>query len=376
MQEKRMRGKNYEIQLRYNGRLIGNIYPITEKRSWSKVKNGVDQIKFSVSMLKFQEWCVERNTTLRELITPLRLDARVVRDGTPLLGGILLEIPSYQFSNSQVDTVLDFTFDGYLNIYAGNYIRPTKKYGPEPLNSYLLKILNDANNRASNAGAPTGVTIGHIDTLGNDQNTYDSFKSVKDALTEQTDNIDGAGTFDIDFTYDRQFCIYKKMGENRTKDIVIRYPSYRGELNATSVSFDGWSNLATHIIGVGAGNGVDPNGAAIVEETTSAQDTPGIQRFGYYEYLFQDSSISVRNTLKNRISGYSIAGRTPYLKPKITIVGNYINIGNYFWIGDRFTFLNDLNPFMETSAVLRAVQLDCDIDDNNVETLTITTEVE
>lgn len=365
---------DYEIQLRYNGTLIGNVYPITTARSWSKVKNGVDQISFSVSMLKMQEWCVKRGTTLAEIVKPLKLDARIVRNGTPLLGGILLEIPSYSLDNDKIDCEIQFNFDGYLNIYSGLYIRPTLVYNSQPLNQYLVDIVNRANTIASNAGGDTGVTIGHIDILGNDQNTYDSYKAVKDALTEQTDNETGAGNFDIDFTYDRKFCIYKQMGDDRT-DLVIRYPSIRGAVNATSVSFDAWNSLATHVIGVGAGNGVGDGGAAIVRQTSAAQDAFGISEFGYYEQVFQDSSISRADTLDNKISGVLEQGTKVLLTPTIGIVGNQLDLGNTFWIGDRFSFQNDFDPFIPTSATLRVLQLDCTIDDTGAEDLKIKTEI-
>lgn len=362
----------YEIQLRFDGTLIGDIMPITTARSWQKVKNGVDQISFSVSMLKMQEWCIERNTTLAEIVKPLKLDARIVRNGVPLLGGILLEIPGYNLSNDTVDAVLDFTFDGYLNIYSGIYIRPTKVYNSQPLNQYLVAIVNDANSRASSAGAPTGVVVGHVDTLPNDQNTYDSFKAVKDILTEQTDNTEGAGQFDINFTYDRHFEIWQKMGNDRT-NMLIRYPSVRGALNATSVSFDAWSGLATHVIGVGAGNGVGDGGAALVAETQSAS---AISDFGYFETIFQDSSISREATLRNKISGVLNDGIQPRLTPKINIVGNYLELGTLFWIGDTFSFTNELDPFIDTDAVLRVKELDCTIDDTGAEDLQIISETE
>lgn len=364
----------YEIQIRFDGDLIGNIYPITTARSWSKIKNGVDQIQFQVSMLKMQDWCRQRGTTLAEIVKPLKLDARIVRDGVPLLGGILLEIPSYSLDNNRLDCDLSFTFDGYLNIYSGIYIRPSITYSAQPLNQYLTDLLNRANNRAANAGAPTGVTIGHIDVLGKDQNTYNSYKSVKDALTEQTDNETGAGNFDIDFTYDRKFCIYKEMGNDRT-DAIIRYPSIRGALNATSVSFSAWKSLATHVIGVGAGNGVGDGGAALVTETSAAQDAYGISEYGYYEQVFQDSSISRESTLKNKISGILEQGTKALLTPTIGIVGNQLKLGQTFWIGDRFKFKNSFDPFIPTSATLKVLQLDCAIEDTGVENLSIKTEI-
>ena len=355
------------IELRYNGQLLGNIAPITTSRGWTKTKNGVDAVSFTVSLKAFSNWCVERNTTMAEIVKPLKLDARVVRNGVPLLGGVLLEVPSYSLSNSNsnVDTTMDFTFDGYLNLTAGLRIRPTKKY-KERLNSYLVKILNDGLTRARNAGGDLGITVGTCDQLAQDQNTYDSYKTIKDALTEQTDNTTGAGTFDIDFDYDRTFRIYKEMGEDRS-DTVINFPSKKGALNALEVSYDAWSGIATHWIGVGAGNGVGAGGAAITTETTSAQDAPGIREFGYYEEVFQDSSISVLNTLKNKVSGELKKSTMPTQNPTITLNSNNLDFKTSFWIGDRFTFENASEELLTTSGVYRVLEIDCDIDDTGAE---------
>lgn len=362
----------YEIELRYDGNLVGNIFPITTSRSWRKRKNGVDEINFSVSLKKMVQWCEERNTTLRELVTPMKLDARIVRNGVPLLGGFLYEVPGYTQSVENVDTEINFIFDGYLNLCAGLYNRPTTTYSARPISRYLKQELQNALNRASSAGYNFGITMGTIEEwTPNDQNTYDSYKTIKDILIEQTDNTEGAGTFDVDFGYDRTFNIYHEMGNDRT-DTVIYYPSRPGVLNALSVSYDSWGDFASHVIGVGAGNGVGDGGAALVRSVTSQS---AIQEYGYYETMFQDSSISNATTLTNKLSGILASTTHPTLIPKITIVGNSIDIGTTFWIGDVFTFRNDEDPFLETDAPLRIIELSCEIGDANEESLTITSEV-
>ena len=354
-----------QIEIRYNNTLIGDIYPITIDRSWTKTLNGVDVIDFSVSLQQFANWCVERGTTMQEIIKPLKLDARIVRDGVPLLGGVLLEVPSYSLSNDKLDTTVSFTFDGYLNLTAGLRIRPTVKYN-ERLDSYLVKILNAGLTRARNAGADLGITIGSCAQLSQDQNTYDSYKTIKDALTEQTDNTTGAGRFDIDFDYKREFRIYKPMGQDRS-DIVINFPSVKNGLNATAVSYDAWSGIATHWIGVGAGNGVGSGGAALTAETTSAQDSAGLREFGYYEEVFQDSSISVLNTLKNKLSGELAKSTKPTQVPIISLNSNALEFGKTFWIGDRFTFNNTSNGLLSDSGVYRVLEISVKIDDVGAE---------
>lgn len=361
-----------EIQIRYAGTLIGDICPITTSRGWTKTLNGVDSIEFSVSLQEFANWCVERGTTMQQIIKPLKLDARVVRDGVPLLGGVLLEVPSYSLTNEDLDTVINFSFDGYLNLTAGLRIRPTVQYN-ERLDSYLVKILNAGLTRATNAGAPTGITIGTCSQLGVDQNTYDSYKSVKDALTEQTDNTTGAGRFDIDFDYKREFRIYKEMGEDRT-DTVIHFPSVKNGLNATQVSYDAWSGIATHWIGVGAGNGVGAGGAALTTETTSSQDSAGLTEFGYYEDVFQDSSISILNTLKNKLSGQLAKSTKPTQVPSISLNSNALEFGKTFWIGDRFTFSNTSNGLLSSSGTYRVLEIAVKIDDVGSEDCTLKVE--
>ena len=116
---------NYEVKLYISGTLVGDCRKIAEGLTYSRrrTKIGADSIDFTVNDVLFSRWCEERNFQLMDLLKPLALECRVVRNGIELVGGFLASMPSY--SPLQTSADLSLHFDGYLNLLAGVYIRDT-----------------------------------------------------------------------------------------------------------------------------------------------------------------------------------------------------------------------------------------------------------
>lgn len=77
-----MDGANYELQLRIDGTLIGNVRDLAQNLTWvrRRTKVGVDEIDFTLNDVKFAEWCEDRGVTISQMLHPLALDCRVVRN--------------------------------------------------------------------------------------------------------------------------------------------------------------------------------------------------------------------------------------------------------------------------------------------------------
>jgi len=120
-----MNQAQYEIELRLNGTLIGDIRNIAQNLTWRRCRTatGVDEIDFTLNDQEFSGWCQERGTTIDQMLTPYALDARVIRNGVAVAGGFLATMPAYQPQNASAN--LQLKFDGYINLLAGVYIRPT-----------------------------------------------------------------------------------------------------------------------------------------------------------------------------------------------------------------------------------------------------------
>ena len=80
----------YAVELRLNGQLIGDVRRLAQDLTWARrrTKCGVDTVDFTLNDVLFAEWCAERGTTIAEMLKPLALDCRVIRNGVPVVGEI------------------------------------------------------------------------------------------------------------------------------------------------------------------------------------------------------------------------------------------------------------------------------------------------
>ena len=187
----------YEVNLYINGILIGDCRKIAEGLTYTRrrTKIGADSIDFMVNDVVFNEWCKERKIDLAQILKPLALECRIVRDGIDIVGGFLATMPSY--TPLQVSADLNLHFDGYLNLLAGVYIRNTATSLPlgkitGAAGSLVSSMIQLANTISSGAGKSYGFIEGDIDELSSITSTFDNYKTVKDWICDRCDNTTGA----------------------------------------------------------------------------------------------------------------------------------------------------------------------------------------
>ena len=129
---------------------------------------------------------------------------------------------------------LQLRFDGYLNLLAGVYIRPTAAT-TATADAMVQGWITDAETRATTAGKAFGITAGSIQNLATIQRTFDNYKPVKEAIVELCDNIEGAGQFDVIFNPDRSYDITNQLGRNITS-WNLYYPAHLAGQGITSIS--------------------------------------------------------------------------------------------------------------------------------------------
>ena len=86
-----MKAPEYEIELRLNDVLIGDVRKLAQNLVWERRRtiNGVDSISFTLNDILFEKWCNDRNTTIKDLLKPLALDCRVIRNGVAVAAAFL-----------------------------------------------------------------------------------------------------------------------------------------------------------------------------------------------------------------------------------------------------------------------------------------------
>lgn len=368
----------YEVNLYINGTLIGDCRPIAQDLNYTRrrTKRGADSIDFRINDVLLDRWCRERNTTLNELLKPLALECRLVRNGVELLGGFLATMPAYTPLQKSAD--LEMHFDGFLNLLNGVYIRNTSTNLPlgavsGAASTLVSSMITLANTVSSNAGKGYGFQSNHIDVLPNITQTFDNYKTVKAWICERCDNTSGAGPFDVYFYADKKYDIYadSNFGDVIT-DWVAFYPTLLGNTSVTSISAAEIGGFASAIIGLGAGE-ISSNPDENTVLLDFASDNDSIREYGYMETIYQESSISTPSVLAYNMEATLLEAANPIWQPQITLHGKQVaptpSGANKIWIGDTITINNSIDLTGMTNGQFRVDELNVSVSASGDETI-------
>ncbi len=369
----------YEIRLYLNGTLIGDVRPSAQNLNWSRrrTKKGADTIDFVVNDKLFNQWCIDRNTNINQMLKPLALECRVVRNGIEIVGGFLATMPAYQ--PLQTSANLSLHFDGYLNLLAGVYIRDTSTNLPLGTitglaGSLVSSMITLANDISGGAGKSYGFTAGTVDNMVSITHTFDNYKTVKDWICDRCDNTTGAGPFEVYFDADKT---YNVLADNNFGDVitdwVANYPMVPNGTSITSIGADEVGGFASAIIGIGSGEisaNADEN-TALYEFVSNADK---IAEYGYFENIYQESSISQSTTMVKNITAELNNTANPIWQPQITLHGRQVEPKptgtNKIWVGDTITINNNLDLTGMTNGQFRVNELNVVVSANGDETIT------
>lgn len=374
---------NYEVNLYLSGQLIGDCRRLAQNLTYSRkrTKVGADTIDFTLNDILFAKWCEERGVTINDLLAPLALECRVVRDGIELVGGFLATMPAY--SPLPTSANLNMRFDGFLNLLAGVYIRDTSTNLPlgtitGGAADLVSQMITFANTVSADAGKGYNFIPGHLDDLASITHTFDNYKTVKDWICDRCDNTTGAGAFDVYFHADKTYDIHSSdnFGDIIT-DWVAFYPTLLNNTSVISISASEVGDFASAIVGLGAGEvSMNPDENTALFGFTLEPDA--IQRYGYFETLYQDSSISSPNILQRNLDAEVWRTSNPTWQPQITLKGIQVapqpSGSNKIWIGDTITVNNSADLTGMTNGAFRVNELSVAVSANGDETITPTLE--
>ena len=367
----------YAVELRLNGQLIGDVRRLAQDLTWARrrTKCGVDTIDFTLNDVLFAEWCEERGTTIAEMLKPLALDCRVIRNGVPVVGGFLATMPAYSPNGTSANLAL--SFDGYINYLAGVYISPVGTQTGR-MGTLIQNWITMADTRAGNAGKAYGFVAGHIDTMASVEQTFDNYKTVKDVIVERCDNSTGAGLFDVYFDVDRAYNIYKDQNFGEIiKDYTVRYPASLNGVSATSISASEVDGFASTVIAVGAGE-ISSDASKNTAITTTITDSAKVTEYGYYEDMFQESSISRMDSLTRNAQTRLQNDGDMRWQPEITLTGRQVApapiASGKIWLGDTIMINNAADVTGTTNGQFRVNELVVKVGATNSEIITPTLE--
>lgn len=369
----------YELNLYLNGGLIGDCRKIAQNLNYTRrrTKVGADSIDFVLNDVLFNEWCKERNITINDMLKPLALECRVVRNGVELLGGFLATMPAY--NPLQTSANLNMHFDGFLNLLGGVYIRDTSTNLPLGTISgaaaqLVSGMITFANGIAADAGKAYGFTEGYLDEMEEITSTFDNYKTVKDWICDRCDNTTGAGPFDVYFHADKTYDIYAddNFGDVIT-DWAAFYPTLLNNTSAASISASEVGDFASAVVALGAGEvSADPNENTALFAFTS--DSDAVTEYGYFETFYQNSSVSTPSVLQRNIDAELWNRENPIWQPQITLKGIQVaptpTGNNKIWIGDTIMINNSADLTGMTNGEFRVNELNVAVSATGDETIT------
>lgn len=363
----------YEVQLRLNGVLIGNIREHAQNLTWvrQRTRIGVDSITFTLNDRLFAKWCDERGTSVAELLKPLALDCRVIRNGVPVAGGFLATMPSYQPKGSSAS--LAMKFDGYINLLASVFLSPAPTV-TEKMGELVRQWVETAEARATAAGKGFGFQLGTISDMAVVESTFENYKDIKGAIADRCDNVSGAGLFEFYVEPDRTYNVIKdsEFGDEVT-DYIIQYPTRLNGVAATSISAKEISGFASTVIGIGSGEVSNTEGeeTAIIDTQTNNE---AVLEYGYAERLLQESSVSNPETLARNVASELANTSTMQWQPDLKLTGVQVNPAptgaKKIWIGDTVTVDNSEDLTGMTSGKFRVNSLSVSVKNTGAEEIT------
>lgn len=374
---------NYEVNLYINGTLIGDVRRLAENLTWSRkrTKVGADTIDFTINDVLFDEWCKARGTDIATMLKPLALECRIVRDGVEIIGGFLATMPGYQ--PLQTSATLSLRFDGFLNLLEGVYIRDTQTNLPlgtvtGEAGSMVSMMIQFAEDMASDAGKGYGFRAGTIDSLPSITHSFANYKTVKDWICDRCDNTTGAGPFDVYFHADKT---YDVMGDAHFGDVITDwvafYPTIANNTSVTSISAQEIGGFASAIIGLGSGEvSANPDENTALYEFVADPDK--VSEYGYFEQMYQESSISTPAVMVRNITAELNNASNPLWQPEIELHGRQVapkpTGANKIWIGDTITIQNTADLTGMTNGKFRVNELTVRVSASGDEIITPTLE--
>lgn len=210
---------------------------------------------------------------------------------------------------------------------------------------------------ASNVTANYGIRIGSLATVGVHDRTYNQ-TNVKNALQDFTSIL--TGSFDFEFTYDKIFNTYAKMGTQRP-DVIFEYPN---NIITISVPTDG-SQMANEVIGLGSGNGTQAQ-ATYTGDNLSSQLSYQLRQSVFTSNAVDNSDNGLTDQVNAQLATFSF----PLVLPTITVDGNKAPFVTDYHLGDYVRIVINDHPLLQyINGMYRIERITINIDDNDSESI-------
>jgi hypothetical protein len=356
----------YEFEIwSQSGNLIADISALVFNRSYTIKRNDAEQLTFSVDLFAFENYCANNlgGTDPKTLLAPYVNDIKVKRNGVYLFGTQIVDVtfdeqPDTSRAGSAGGTgqvyPVNITCTGYFNLFKDRYV--TKTYSQIERTSIATDLLTttqaQTNGSVGVTNSGTQYTTGYLS-----DRTYqlDNVKLKIQQLAALSD-----APFDFNFSYQKVFTTYAKIGARRT-DISLIYGGSLGNVAGFTLSRSA-INLYNKIYGIGSGYGVDQ---------LQSIKTDNASQLNYYvrENVVQFNSVVLQDTLDANTTTEVSLDKDILELPVVTITGKEVPSKTFLSVGDRIPLKVMGHRWLDNiNGLYRVEQIEVTIDDNDFET--------
>lgn len=328
-----------------NGVMIADVSDIIATQLNIELKlNDIESVEFSLDLVQFELLCAEIGATASVVLEPYRTDVRIRRNGVYLCGVQVVRTET-TFNNQETNKI-QVQCTGYLNYFRDRYI--TANYADMTYAQIARQLITDTQAQTNgNFGVTLGVDLASASQQADRVRNYD-LQNVKDGIINLTklenDN------FDFDFTADKVFNIYDRIGTDRP-EVRLVYPQ---NITSLRVPRDA-STLANRIIGIGSGMGEE-------RLQTEAIGTNSSIAYRIRERIELFNSVEDLNVLVENVEGKLLEYQFIYQVPSIAVTPNELDI-NTVRVGDAIFIEVDGSTYIDNvSGMFRITKISISVD--------------
>lgn len=338
-----MQPSRWHIELCSNsGVLLADLSGRAKNRRIVQSRNEAEEITWQVSLDELERYAALSHVHPNTLLVPGSTEVRIRRGQSYICGGQIVYRDPYITAASQ-DMQIRAT--GFLNMFADRFTAEERIFTATAAGTIASTLITETQ---ADTNGDFGVTIGAIASLSTHDKTWKATQ-IKEALKRCAELYN----FDFEFTHDKVFNIYSKLGSNRP-EVIFEYP---GNIRVLGAPLDA-TNIKNRVHVLGSGSGSEGNIKVTVDDTASqvnyklreerlnysdVEDTTDLTNHGNIElaawsFPFEIPTIEVDGLLAPYVTDYGIGD---YVKVKAGRYRTLESINGMYRVEKREIMIDD-----------------------------------
>lgn len=351
-----MESSKYHLELwSPDGQLVADLAGRAKNRRIVQCRNEAEEVTWQLDLDEFERYASLINVDPNQLIVPGRTEVRIKRDGKYICGG---QISYRNIRITPQSQDIEIRAQGFLNLLKDRYTDELRVFTATQATTIASTLITES--QATGDDWDFGITIGSLATVGTHDKTFKAVQ-LKEAIQRCAELLD----FDFEFTHDKVFNTYERLGSNRP-NIIFEYP--RNILSIPSSPLDATS-LKNHVTVLGSGSGTEDGGANV---KVVRQDGGSQAVYKVRQSRETYSEVEDTDDLSDHGDAELAAWAEPFEVPVLEVDGNMPPYVTDYGVGDHVRVLCKRYKMLEAiNGMFRIEKRIINIDEDDKETVTL-----